>query len=968
MPNVRSLSAILGDVLKKGRCPEVFVDYSCGHSQQTDIQVPSFLQEKREPRTAARAIRRTAAIPRGDAGAFCIDVPGGVCPSCGSGSRSSLWCGGVMMDLASVGQVAREDSVLPVGVGAAQFAEWLETPHGGASSGTGTGTPAQKIQLTPAVPNSGLAWWKSSLTTPGSVLPVVLGLVVWALGCVAYALFVAPELNMVSPELFFQQVQQQIRLIPLPYDSPNYAHYRRYYLEQYQQYLRTYREHEAAWVKDGRSWFNWAAFLQGIGFGTLPLVIALAFCEHRYGTLSVWIEAAEELWFSFLAWTRAPPRDPLADEKKQARFLQEVLKEPATKAITTQKDPGLRLEVETKTTGVRSSRQQKNKRRARGLSCTRSEEDTQATEYPDVERDIEVEDDDLDEEQETQVKAHENVEARPNVSRLLNSLSWISRPWSGGSHENAAAADGAAHGKDDGLDAETGASETNAHGKAGQPHADMQLKSAAEEETVTVKTEDEYEDEIEDDDDDEDEVEEDAEDEDDEEEEKENDQDDEIEADTTEDQQHSNEGVNAEEDDNDGQSWQLCTSRRGLSSRALANGYVAHASRPKDGSARAVVKFVEVPFDADRTSSSSRAVVRPQCISVDGGAVGKKPASLRWDPCKLVCDQVRSGILASTDIGESSKDTSSAGSEDISCKGGLEANCADGSGPESTGRVANSYISGRINVPSLIDVRQRLFLELPKVAELKSACPSPPPGLLGQFASGDSLLDEEPRPLKELPDDLDSLSTDSLVELLLDEGIREELADKGIRVRKYLLRCLRLLQTDSSPPGLTQPSASSTLRLEAPEFTPELVSHEWNVDAGEKHVINPDFVTHSFMIEGATPFESPLFDPIGLHNFEPSLAGGMSNCMEMQRRHMDAAAMAKWHAAMAASTVDGVDPGDGHKTKLRSTSTGKTGRTRRRAGRRRAGRGKAAVKTDDSVVELDDGSWPTPEEAQHPVV
>lgn len=319
-PPPRSLSAIIADVLKSGHCPEVYVEYSCGHTSLAKVNAAPFVQEKREPRAATRTLRtmcRRGTLPPGEASIFRVEVPAGLCSSCSTGSRASLWCGGVAMDLSAAGQPV--DQAVPVGLIAQQFLEWLEMPLSGRS--------APRIQLLTSSAIGTISWY-SFFTTISDVTMLLLGIALWLLGCVVYAVSNASELMALPPEAFYQQIQQHIREIPLPFDSPNYAHYRRYYLEQYQQYLTDFRTIENEWKEKGPPWFNWSALIQGLGLGLMPLAVALAFCEFRYGTLSVGAEVVEDWCLLIFRWLRSPPRDPLADTHKQAIFLREAFEIP----------------------------------------------------------------------------------------------------------------------------------------------------------------------------------------------------------------------------------------------------------------------------------------------------------------------------------------------------------------------------------------------------------------------------------------------------------------------------------------------------------------------------------------------------------------------------------------------------------------------------------------------------------------
>ncbi|CAK0810042.1 unnamed protein product [Prorocentrum cordatum] len=309
----RELCTILGDVIRRQRCAEITVEYSCGHSVQADVQMAPFLADKREPRAAARSLRlscKRGGLPRGDDGIFRIEVPGGPCASCGRGSRAGLLCGGVRMDLVSAREAS--ENPIPVGIGARQFAQWVQTD----------GSCAQSIQLTSCT--GGLSWY-SFFTTPGTSGPLLLALAVWLVGCVVYGFCAAPQMSMVSPEVFYQQVQDQIGNIPVPKRSPHYSHYRQYYLQQYQQHLSQYSSLEAQWAQNKVPIFQWGAFFQGLGFGTWLFAAMLAFCEFQYGTITAWMEAAEEWWSEYRRRPQTAPRDPLADDAAQESFLSDLM-------------------------------------------------------------------------------------------------------------------------------------------------------------------------------------------------------------------------------------------------------------------------------------------------------------------------------------------------------------------------------------------------------------------------------------------------------------------------------------------------------------------------------------------------------------------------------------------------------------------------------------------------------------------
>jgi len=135
-------------------------------------------------------------------------------------------------------------------------------------------------------------------TTPGSLGPIVLGIVVWVLGAIFYAAHAAQNSSMLPPEDFYQQVQELLRAIPLPKHSPNYAYYRRYYFDQYREYVRSYNEAAAESFGNGMPSFSWPVFLHCIGFGASLFAVVLALYEYQYGTLSILVEMCEEKWAS----------------------------------------------------------------------------------------------------------------------------------------------------------------------------------------------------------------------------------------------------------------------------------------------------------------------------------------------------------------------------------------------------------------------------------------------------------------------------------------------------------------------------------------------------------------------------------------------------------------------------------------------------------------------------------------------
>ncbi|CAJ1330949.1 unnamed protein product, partial [Effrenium voratum] len=301
----RDLAVILGDIIRKGRCPEVLVVYTCGHTCQAEVQLAKFL-EKRDPRTAARTLRVACRSGEhlGEEGTFKVEVPGGPCrhsacaSSSSAGRRTQLRCGATDMDLSTC--EAPEDPI-PVGIAYVQFATWVQSSN----------EEPQHIKL---ITCKGTQTWRQFFTTPGSLGPVLIGMALWLLLCILYAVYATPANIMVSPETFYKQVQDQIEKIPVPKDSPHYSHYRRYYLQQYQQHLTQYREMEEDWKLNRGPRLHSGALLQGLGLGTWFFVAVLALCEWKYTTVTTWINSVEEHW---AAWRRS--RNEAGQKKKRKK-------------------------------------------------------------------------------------------------------------------------------------------------------------------------------------------------------------------------------------------------------------------------------------------------------------------------------------------------------------------------------------------------------------------------------------------------------------------------------------------------------------------------------------------------------------------------------------------------------------------------------------------------------------------------
>lgn len=295
-----------------------------------------FLADKKEPRVAARALRlATRSTVVGEDGVFRIEVPGGPCQhgACSSGEagqRRALRCGAVSMDLQAACELP--ENPIPVGIATAQFTTWVQQ------------SSTEEVQNIPLTSCRGSQTWRQFFTTPGSLGPVLVGMLLWALGCFLYAVYSTPQIPMVSPEIFYQQVQEQIENIPVPKDSPHYSHYRRYYLQQYQQHLTQYREMEEDFKLNKGPRLNWGALLQGLGIGTWVFVAVLAFCEYRYTTVTAWMETIEEQWY---AWRQRWKEDGGRGKKKTQRrnaskAKEDVSKEKELKAKEKRKDTSVK--------------------------------------------------------------------------------------------------------------------------------------------------------------------------------------------------------------------------------------------------------------------------------------------------------------------------------------------------------------------------------------------------------------------------------------------------------------------------------------------------------------------------------------------------------------------------------------------------------------------------------------------------
>jgi len=232
---------------------------------------------------------------------------------------------------------ASEDNLVPVGVSAIQFLEWMEMEPNGTSS--------PKVQLSPGFEDGVASWRVLFFSTIGG--RVLICATAWILGCLVYAICIAPpETALDSPAHVYQQIQEQIRNIPLPIGSPHYSYYRKHYLEQYQQFLKaraneptTVAEEEGSEQQRGRLPFlNATVMLRGLGFGGWLLVVVLAGCEYRYCTMSIWIEILGEKWLALckiVRLIRLPRIWQSAPQVSEAKLLEESKAGTDTKGKST---------------------------------------------------------------------------------------------------------------------------------------------------------------------------------------------------------------------------------------------------------------------------------------------------------------------------------------------------------------------------------------------------------------------------------------------------------------------------------------------------------------------------------------------------------------------------------------------------------------------------------------------------------
>eukprot|EP00929_Paragymnodinium_shiwhaense_P094138 TRINITY_DN5457_c0_g2_i7.p1 TRINITY_DN5457_c0_g2~~TRINITY_DN5457_c0_g2_i7.p1 ORF type:complete len:1421 (+),score=412.06 TRINITY_DN5457_c0_g2_i7:309-4571(+) len=383
----RDVCAILQDLSRERRCPEICFIYSpCGHCEEVTVALPPILHEaRRNGRTALKVLKAQLKRSERDsqdpsktfsskAGSdsdeltsqFRMEiVPRQRCRACLAQASSAetgevmLRCGGVLFSLpksaatSGSGENGEAADAIPVALSAKQFLTYVQVPlqkdpqrfsllsltarHYNETLGSdkyGTGDPLG-ASLEPAF--GGVLERIRCVT---GVSPIFLGALLWVCGCFAYAVFQAAETSLVSPELFYEQLQMRIESIPVPPESPQYAKYKQYYMRQYQQSLQEFQAQNVQWQKN-RPFVNWQALCRGLGAGALVFAALLVYCEYHYGWISSWMEIAEELWHKFLARRAAGPPDPLQDSKKMEKFLKEMGEEvqaPTAKEPKEQKE------------------------------------------------------------------------------------------------------------------------------------------------------------------------------------------------------------------------------------------------------------------------------------------------------------------------------------------------------------------------------------------------------------------------------------------------------------------------------------------------------------------------------------------------------------------------------------------------------------------------------------------------------
>jgi len=328
----RSASLVLQDLIGKRSCQEIHVQYSCGHREEAQVTLPTGLQEKDKRlngRSALKMLRaqcrrgdRSGAEPHDTNPSFWVEVPVSRCRECmrrgysaeEAGERQHLRCGSVAMDVPCPKDSSEDTG--PIGISARQLLEWVQMPQA-----------AQPYRVSLAAARDPLENDRAGALLDGireatGCAPILIAIASWVVGCAAYAVHNVPGLQMVTPDLFHDQLQQRIESIPVPLDTPQYSQYKQYYMRQYTQYVQEYSIQKAQWERN-RPLFNLQVFLHGLGVGVLVFAALLAYCEYHWGTISYWMELAEDLW-SVWQERREKSRDPMADSAKMENFLKEM--------------------------------------------------------------------------------------------------------------------------------------------------------------------------------------------------------------------------------------------------------------------------------------------------------------------------------------------------------------------------------------------------------------------------------------------------------------------------------------------------------------------------------------------------------------------------------------------------------------------------------------------------------------------
>jgi len=742
------------------------------------------------------------------------------------------------MDLSKASQAA--ESTVPVGIGAQQFLEWLEMePNGSASP---------KVHLSAAP--TGMISWSGLLRTPGGF--IVLGAVAWVVACLAYAVTSGPDTLMAPPDQVYQQIQEQIRQIPLPWSSPHYTHHRKYYLEQYQQYLRSYREMQSGLPESRSLVFNAAVFMQGLCLGTWLLIVALAACEYQYGTLSLWIEVLGEWWDVLVerltslrtSWgaRRAVPDDAiLADEVVAA-----APRKPSDASVKAASGGGGGGKPSAGGARLQGSvPRQKRKMSAKGVLSHGVAPLLEAG---------------------TRSQAGEELTAKKEELQSGSTMFFVGKRQ---------ARVGDAQGKEEQerkLDKEEEEEEKDVESE----HDAQPMEEANEEEDEQEQEQDREEEEEDEEEEEEQEEDDDERKEDEVEEEKDDDEEEELEELEEEAKQRdakkerSNEQERSEEQEKQEKEHEREISSE--KSQDCKDWETNQRACKAEADTKEAHNITHLDLKAGKRSRSTagarRNGGRVKASAVNGFYQDALNGAVVATGATSISSQ---NFLWGAEIGCSSSSTAAAVSEASTASSGTSSDPSSaqsdgGDGQDSSSAASCSkdldtaphgtpdhHVEDCLAKPLSVQyetvacppgLEQRNFL-----AEMPALSIQSPPGLehvyssfpglgAGIDASGEtnfsSPVHGSSSPTENssfeglLSGDLDGLSTDELISLLFDHDIREGLARRGVALRKHLLRCLRLLQSPG-PTALGQPDtdtssvdsrAGKDLRADAPEFTP----------------------------------------------------------------------------------------------------------------------------------------------------